>query len=249
MAAGYTVFFSYMLTSNSGESTNYGYNDAIHCNYINTLQLDSITNKEVNIFFENEEDFKFLSNTGGTGITVNNVYVLIQLINNSSYTSISDVEPVAANWKKYNVTNQVSGYTTGGTLTLTGIDLTTTIFKVPLYLYNNVNLMVSYNLEYLNYPAVDADTNLLCFGDEEYFIGTVSTDIEAIAYSTDLAIQLPLNQYNSSTNETWDGSTEVYISEVGLYDTDRNLVGIAKLNNPIPKDSTIARTIVFGLDF
>lgn len=243
MLEGYTVFFSYMFTTDSG----YGYKDAIHCNYINAIQLTSITNKEVNIFFENLRDFKFFNVSGGTGITVNKIYVLVQLINNTQYSSIYDIKPIPTNWKKYDVTDQISGYTSGQTLT--GIDLTTTIFKVPLYLYNNVNQMPTYDLSYLNYPAIDSDDDLLCFGDEEYFIGNVESDIEAIAYTTDLAIQLPLNQFNSSTNETWDGTSEVYITEIGLYDENKNLVGIAKLNNPIPKDATIARTLVFGLDF
>jgi len=247
MANGYTIFFSYMLTPDSGDTSGYGYSDAIHCNYINTLQLDAIRNKEVNIHFENESDFKFLSISGGTGVTMNNIYVLVQLINNSTYTSISDVKPIANAWKRYNVSDQITGYTSGQKISAD--DITTTVFKVPLYLYNNVNEMPSYDLSYLNYPAVDSDSDLLCFGDEEYFIGNVTTDIEAIAYSTDLAIQLPLNQFNSSTNETWDGTSEVNITEIGIYDTNKNLVGIAKLNNPIPKDATIARTLVFGLDF
>lgn len=247
MANGYTVFFSYMLTPNSGDTSGYGYSDAIHCNYINSIQLSTIQNKEVNIYFGNINDFKFLGYSGGTGITINNVYVLVQLINNSLYTSLADVKPISTNWKKYEVTDQISGYTTNQKLN--GKDLTTTIFKVPLYLYNNVNEMPPYILDYVNYPAVDADSDLLCFGDEEYFFGNVSTDIEAIAYTTDLSIILPLNQFNSSTNETWNGISEVYITEIGLYDTNKHLVGIAKLNKPIPKDATIGRTLVFALDF
>ena len=62
-----------------------------------------------------------------------------------------------------------------------------------------------------------------------------------------LIINIPVNG-TLHTNETWDGTSSVEITEIGLYDTNKNLVGIAKFNNPISKDSTIARTLVFALD-
>jgi len=247
MANGYTVFFSYVLVPDSGATNCAGYSEAIHCNYINSIYLDTITNKEVNIHFDNINDFKFLAVSGGTGFTANKIYILVQLINNASYTNLADVKPNSANWKMYNATSQVTGYTTGNTFGLTPANITTTVFSVPLYLYNQ---MISYDLTYLNYPShLPVDDDKLCFGDEEYFLGNVATDIEAIAYTTDLAINLPLNEFNSTSNATWDALSEVYITEIGLYDTDKNLIGIAKLNDPIPKDATIARTIVFALDF
>jgi hypothetical protein len=65
----------------------------------------------------------------------------------------------------------------------------------------------------------------------------------------DIGIDLPLDEFNSSTNLSWDGGETVFISEVGIYDSNRNLVAIGKLNDPVPKDSTISRTIVFAVDF
>jgi len=43
--------------------------------------------------------------------------------------------------------------------------------------------------------------------------------------------------------------SSVAISEVGIYDENKNLVAVGKLNNPIIKDSTISRTISFAIDF
>lgn len=250
MANGYTVFFSYLLVPTTGNTNGCGYSEAIHCNYINKIYLDSITNKEVNINFTNINDFKFLSSGGGSGYTANKIYVLVQLINNSPYANLKDVKPISENWKMYDATNQVSGYTTGDTFIITPAMISSVVFSVPLYQYNQVDIMPSYNLDYLNYPSyLTVDDDKLCFGDEEYFFGNVCSDIEAIAYSTDLTINLPLNEFNSTTNLTWNKVSEVYITEIALYDENKNLVGIAKLNDPIPKDATIARTIVFGLDF
>ncbi len=262
MANGYTVFFTYMLATSGSTNDGSGYSDAIHCNYVNSLYLDNIINKEVNIHFDDIDDFKFLNGfdtTGntGTGFSANRICIIVQLINNANYASLSDVKPFANAWKLFDVTDQIVDFNPTFEIgrQIPAEYMVSTIFKVPLYLYENIQYAIPYNLEYLNYPKhpvntiVETDANSpLCFGDEEYFFGNVSADVEAIAYSSDLAINLPLNQFNSSTNNTWDGG-DVYISEIGLYDDSNNLVAIAKLNDPVPKNSTITRTIVFGMDF
>lgn len=248
MAAGYTAFMTYMLVPTGGTTgitEGFGYSQAIHCNYIRKILFDDLTNKEFNIYFEDPSEFKFLSVSGGSGFTAHYIYVLAQLIDNAPYNSVNDVKPNSANWKVFDVTDQIIDYVTGQTLSAE--DLSSVVFRVPIGLYN---LAPYYDLSYLSYPP-SGNTETLCFGDETYFFGNVTTAIEAVAYTMDLAINLPLDQFNSSNNATWDSALDdqVFISEIGLYDENNNLVGIAKLNNPIPKDDTIARTIVFAMDF
>lgn len=251
MASGHTAFITYMLLSETGTTNGYGYSDAIHCNYIKSIVFNTLSNKEFNLYFEDADEFKFLSTSGGTGFTAHKIWVLVQLINNAPYDSINDVKPISDDWVYFDVTDQVSGYTSGATLTPQ--QLTSDVFRVPLSRYNLAKQNQKYNLDYLNYPSSSGSTAIppLCFGDENYFMGNVTTSIEAIAYSTDLAINLPLNQFNWTYNKTWNATSneQVSISEIGLYDADKNLVAIAKVNSPIPKDSTISRTIVFGMDF
>jgi len=248
MASGYTIFTTYVFVPTSGNS------QAIHCNYIKSLQLsaDNINVQEISMSFSNPADFKFLSNniTGGTGYTANKIYAIIQVVNNSGYTNISDVKPDSTKWKIVNLTPQVTGYTTGSTFTLTPAQLTSVVFKISLLGYGG---FTSYTLSYLDYPTkFSFDDNKLCFGDEIYFLGNVSTDIHADVFVTDLAIQLPLNEFNSSTNPTWLQTTPrpaVAITEIGIYDANKNLVAIGKLNDPLVKNSSISRTIVFDIDF
>jgi hypothetical protein len=251
MAAGYTAFMTYMLVPESGSTNGYGYSRPIHCNYINNIVFEDLTNKEFNIYFNDAAEFKFLSNEGGTGFTAHYIYVLAQLIDNGPYASVDDVKPFSDQWRLFDVTEQVSGYTSG--MTLTAQQLSSDVFRIPIADYYIAPL---YDLSYLDYPAAvtgttSPTTELLCFGDETYFMGNVTTSVEAIAYTMDLAINLPLDQFNSSDNSTWNSGLDgqVFISEIGLYDSEKNLVGIAKLNNPIPKDDSISRTIVFGMDF
>jgi hypothetical protein len=242
MASGYTIFTTYVLVPISGNS------EAIHCNYIKSLQLNGGNNiniQEINISFSNPDDFKFLSNNiiGGTGYTANKIYAIIQLVNNSGYTNISDVKPDSTKWK---IVDLISG----NTGLLTPAILTNQVFKISLLGYNG---FTSYSLFYLNYPTkFPSDDNKLCFGDEIYFLGNVSTDIHADVYVTDLAIILGQNEFNSSTNPTWLQTSPrpaVAITEIGIYDANKNLVAIGKLNDPLVKDSSISRTLVFDIDF
>jgi hypothetical protein len=80
-------------------------------------------------------------------------------------------------------------------------------------------------------------------------LGNVYTEIHADVYTTNLSLVLNLNEFNSSTNNTWNGISRVAISEIGIYDANKNLVAIGKLNDPLEKDDTIGRTIAFAIDF
>ena len=57
-----------------------------------------------------------------------------------------------------------------------------------------------------------------------------------------------LGDFNSSTNATWDGQS-VFASEIGIYDDNNNLVAIGKFNDPVEKNATLSRTILFAIDF
>lgn len=241
MANGFTIFSTYILVPTSG------YSEAVHCNYIQSFVLDTENpnSEELRFSFNDINDFKFLSTniSAGTGYTANQIYIILQLIDNAPYANLSDVKPFANMWRMYNVTNQVTGYTTGSTFILTPAQLTSVIFKVPLINYNTSQF---YTLTYLNYPIIPTE---LSFGDEIYFLGNVSADIHADVYVTNLSVALPLGQYNSTNNATWDGLSSVSITEIGLYDANKNLIAIGKFNDPVLKDSSISRTIQFAMDF
>jgi hypothetical protein len=222
----------------------------IHCNYIHKIVLNTTMPKmnEISFSFDNVDDFKFLSGDvyNGTGFTANKIYALIQLVDNSGFDTLDDVVPSPSEWKKFNITNQITTYSLGDYITPDMLLLQ--VFRIPLINYDYYD---TYNIsDYIQYPTKQStDDDELCFGEEEFFFGNVSTDIKAIGYTTDIAINLGLNEFNSSNNKTWNGIEPVVISEVGVYDNEYNLVAMGKLNNPIPKDSTIARTIVFDVDF
>lgn len=246
MASGYTIFVTYLLSG----ATVQNYSTAVHCNYIQKLYMDTDfpEMEEVKIYFDpTENGFKFLNGSLGTGYSANKIFAVLQLVSNSGFTYASGATPNASAWRLFDLTSQITGV---GTY-LTPANLIAQAFNIPL---NQYPIMPTYTLDYLDYP-ISSRPDLLCFGDETFFFGNVQTEIEAVVYTTDLSIPLPLNQFNSSNNKTWlqlDPKPQVYVSEVGLYasvDGTLELVAIGKLNNPVPKDATISRTLVFDIDF
>lgn len=248
MAAGFTIFCTYLFESDVpyNMSTTYGYQTAIHCNYIQKLETDNLSGKALNLYFSSADDFMFLAHTGttnGTGFTATRIYALIQIISEICGEDNPNVTPDPAKWMKYDLTDQILNHVIGQPIKKE--NLVNTLFKVDLN-----QTVPYYDLSYLDYPtSLSNDNNKLCFGEEAFFFGNVETDIKATVYTTEIPIVLPLNQYNSTTNPTWDGMSNVYITEIGIYDENNNLVAIGKLNTPISKDSGIARTILFALDF
>ena len=56
---GNTLFITYGFSSDLTNSKSYGYSDAIHCNYINKINLNSLYS-EINLSFDNYNYFQFL---------------------------------------------------------------------------------------------------------------------------------------------------------------------------------------------
>jgi len=248
--SGNTAFISYVLLPSGITDGSYG--EGIHCNYIKKIDL-GISNpytQEVSLNFPDPNDFKFLASSisDDTGYTANRIYALAQIISNAAFDSFNEVTPDSTKWKQINITSQVTGYSGSSSWVLTPANLTSVVFKISFLQYDNPVIFESYDLDYLNYPGT-TEADHLVFGDATYFFGNVTTTIKAEVYTTDISVNLSLNQFNSTSNLTWDGLETVFISEIGIYDSNKNLVAIGKLNDPVAKDATIARTIVFALDF
>ena len=107
-------------------------------------------------------------------------------------------------------------------------------------------------IELLNLP-LNASPNDLQFGDERFFYGNLSTYIGATIYKTIFDIRVNSDEYDSTTNPTRsvDPATSpanIKITEVGIYDSDKNLVGIGKISTPVTlKNNTI--TLELSMDF
>jgi hypothetical protein len=126
-----------------------------------------------------------------------------------------------------NFTNSLSGYSVGGYINPVGLSAIT--YTITPTIYNNGT---SYNLgSQINIPLA-TETSYLGFGDEYSFYGNVNTDIQATIYEMRYIINLPNNQFVNTSNPTWTAGRTPYMSEIGLYDVNKNLLVLTKFQSP-----------------
>lgn len=247
-----TVFITYLLESNGPltENVSFGYGKFIHCNYIQRIETEeSISGKTVTISFPETEEFRFMRDpseitaiNNGYGWSADKFYILMQVVEGIG----NEIRPLPDQWKKFDKTSSINNYSVWFDKAIPPSDLKLSKFFITGTDYENNTTF--YNLDYLNYPVSDDNTNLQ-FGEEVFFYGNVKAKISATIHSMVINAILPLNEFNTSQNPTWTTGDTVYITEVGIYDSDGTLLGIGKMNMPIDKDTTKYRTIEFKLDF
>jgi hypothetical protein len=154
------------------------------------------------------------------GFSATNMELLCQKVT-------GDTKPSPSGWKTIDVTNYFSASTLNGYITPNAIANTTFIISAEAY-----SAATPYNLgDYMTIPQ-NGQSDLLNFGDEYFFYGNLETDIQATIYQMKYLINLSRNQFTDTSNPTWTSGTTSYVSEIGLYDVNKDLIVISKLQSP-----------------
>jgi hypothetical protein len=144
-----------------------------------------------------------------------------------------DTKPNPTSWKEIDITNEISGSSINNYLTMSG--LTGTTFQISLSEYTSAPY---YDLsDYIDLTPLN-DTDVLNFGDEYYFYGNIETGIQATIYEMKFLCNLASTQFNNSSNPTWTLGTTSYVTEIGLFDDNKDLVVITKQQSPIIRQGT-----------
>jgi hypothetical protein len=137
--------------------------------------------------------------------------------------------PNSSEWKIIDFTDQISNMFVNGYITEESI--TGATFVITDEEYENAP---SYNLDnYIPLTPVGYTGSSLNFGDEYYFYGSLETDIQATIYEMRYKINLSQAEFQSSSNPSWTSGTPSYVSEIGLYDANKNLMIISKMQSPV----------------
>jgi hypothetical protein len=204
-----------------------GFTNSLHCNYYSAINgpTTGCTVDSQNVAVRFGDEFPYLSDGSFadgtlTGFSANSIKLLCQLVEGNG-------QPSPTNWVEIDVTNEISATTVNGYLTVSGI--TGTTFQITPESYNNG---VIYNLaNYIDIPT-NGETEILNFGDEYYFYGNLGTDISATIYEMRYLINLGRNQFTNTSNPTWTSGTTSYVTEIGLFDDNKELLVISKLQSP-----------------
>jgi len=215
--------------------TNTGATSSLHCNYYSVIQgTSTVTANTQNVAVRFSNEFPFL-NSSLSGFSANNMKLLCQIVT-------GDTRPLSSAWREIDVTSAMT--LTNGYITMTGI--TGTTFQIDADNYNAAASNI-YNLaNYIDIPA-NGDTDVLNFGDEYYFYGNLETDISATIYEMKYLINLGRNQFTNTSNPTWTSGTTSYVTEIGLYNTNKDLMVISKLQSPELRQGI--QQLVVKLDF
>ena len=212
---------------------NTAFTESLHCNYYSKIVGPSsgCSDTSQNVAVRFGPEFQFLNQpspsstvSGLTGYCAGSIMLLCQITS-------GDTKPSPTDWKHIDVTSYISATTVNGYLTMSG--LTGTTFQLDLASYQNaVDSGDIYNLaDYIDIPT-NNQSQYLNFGDEYYFYGNFTTDISATIYEMRYLINLGRNQFTNTSNPTWTSGSTSYVTEIGLYDSNKDLIVISKLQSP-----------------
>lgn len=225
--SGETMYVTYRFTNS------YSFN-SLHCNYYIKVQ-----GKEAdcppyssNVLVNFGKEFKFLNSQNQNeqpvlGFIANKIELVVQKVQTGQ-------KPVANGWKVIDVTNQIENVNQSNLLSETLISNTS--FQISKVMYDSA---ASYKLnDYIQIPESGSGNEQLNFGDEFFFYGTVKSDIQATIYVMNYAVNLGSSQFQRSSNPTATQGTTPYVTEVGLFDSNKDLMVVAKLQSPTVRGGT-----------
>lgn len=208
-----TLYVTYRFDSTA-------YTQSLHCNYYSKIVGPTGTTQPMNVALRFGNEFPFLSE-GCYGFHANSMKMLVQVVTTNS-------KPLPNGWTEIDVTSDLVGTLVNGYIVQSGI--TNTTFVISL---NDFTGGTRYNLaNYINLPTLGT-TNGLNFGDEYYFYGNFITDIEATIYEMKYGINLADQQFTNTSNPTSVGAPSKYLTEIGLYNSQKELMILSKLQYPV----------------
>jgi hypothetical protein len=213
----------------------------LHCNYYQKIcgpsQDCGATEQNVTVTFGG--DFGCMSQNLTQGWWAGQFWVLAQKTNTTD-------RPDPAAWRAINFTSVLQS---NGSIDANGFIAPSGMTDVNFTIsQTNYDAAPIYNVTDQIFVKMPGDNDLqMNFGDETFFHGIVKTDIQATIYEMRYLVNLPSNQFINSSNPTWSEGITPYMTEVGLFDTDKNLLVVSKFQSPQLREGV--QQVVVKLDF
>jgi hypothetical protein len=243
-----TMYLTYVL-DNVGQT---GHTSALPCQTYVKITNNTSSAKDVSFKIAETDLLPYMrkkeTSTDGYGFYAYKFKLLYQIVADS----MDRPDPSA--WKQYDFTTTAITGVAGQTIDpklLENQSPLATGFVLDLLKGNAATTFSLISL--LNLPDNNSPQKLQ-FGDERFFYGNLSTYIGATIYKTIFDIRVNSSEYAATTNSTRSIDTttnppSIKVSEVGIYDTDKNLVCIGKLSTPVALADGNTIMLELSMDF
>jgi hypothetical protein len=212
------------------------FTDSLHCNYYVKVvgpDPDCISIPQ-NVIIKFGSEFRFLTQGTTMGFSANEFNILCQKVKTGE-------RPKPDKWKSIDFTSQLNVGTSGY---ITSSMMTSNSFIISQSTYDAAPI---YDLsDFITIP-LSTDSDDLNFGDEYFFYGNIETGIVATIYEMRYLVNLTDTQFKTTSNPTYIAGKDKYVSEIGLYNSNKELMVISKLLKPIKRQGVQQYNV--SLDF
>ena len=256
-----TLYVTYRL------SNDVLYTNSLHCNYYQKIQGPNVScNPEVsqNVSVRFGSEFRCINYPNGsitttttttfipTTTTTTTICPTFCNVTNGFYANkfevlcqkvIGNERPNPSLWKIIDFTPQLSASTSFGYIVPSTLSGNTFVISKELY-----DSAPTYDLStYIDLTPLNYSGSQLNFGDEYYFYGNLETDIQATIYEIRYKVNLGINEFQTPSNPTWSSTKDRFVTEIGLYDDEKNLMILSKLSSPIKRQGIQQFLVKFDL--
>lgn len=236
-----TMYLTYSLQNSGATEFN-----TLPCQKYIKITNTTSSPKDVSFKIKDVDLLTYMYDSIDYGFYADTFKLLYQIVDES------DDRPNTANWKEFDFTSSL---------------IKTGSYIDPTLLENQSPSSIGFVLDsvkdssatifdlvpLLNLPP-NVNPEQLQFGDERFFYGNLSTYIGATIFKTIFDIRINSSQFNTTTNPTRSNDIttslpNIKVSEIGIYDSEKNLVCIGKLSNPVALTNGNTIMIELSLDF
>ena len=251
LKAGESLYLTYWLenvgTGTTGTTT--VTTPILPCQRYTVIDNKTNTDKDVQFRIGNLNELPYMRkrenvNYDGFGFFADTFKVLAQVVDKTTQN-----RPLSSNWKVIDFTSTNITVTSGETISPTLFENqnpNTTGFILTGSLYTGgttFNLGDELDMSTASYYGK------MTLGDERLFYGNLRTHIGATIYKTLFNITVDGASIASTSNSTFEFGDDRYVSEIGILDSNQNLVLVGKLSRPIRISDSTTASIELTIDF
>jgi hypothetical protein len=232
LAPNETAYVTYTIENSTGT----GLTSTLPCQKYIKITNTTANNKDITFRMNTADDLPYMRKIedggyDGLGFYGYNFKVLFQKV------ADSDDRPDPTAWNVYDYTT--SGLTTNSGETINPVQLENQSPVTNGFIITELTNTASttFDLTQLLDMAPKTSPTDLQFGDERFFYGNIETYIGATIYKTFFPITINSGEFDTTGNNTRSkdlttNPPDIMVSEVGIYDGNKNLVIVGKLSRP-----------------